>query len=151
MAQAVSGLRFGAARLGTGSRLHYAEWGDPDGQAILFLHGWPDSWFSFSRVLPLLPRHYHAFAPDQRGFGDSERPGGGYTIDDLASDGAAFLDAIAVERATVVGHSLGSFIARRVAVAFPGPWVLLHQLLRFAHGVGGIARSVLANEKVMSG
>jgi pimeloyl-ACP methyl ester carboxylesterase len=117
MGQAVSGVRFGTTRIATGPRLHYAERGDSDGQTILFLHGWPDSWFSFSRVLPLLPRHYHAFAVDQRGFGDSERPDRGYGIDDLASDAAAFLHAVSVERATVVGHSLGSFVARRVAVA----------------------------------
>ena len=119
MGQAVSGVRFGTTRLATGPQLHYAERGDSDGQAILFLHGWPDAWFSFSRVLPLLPQHYHAFAPDHRGFGDSERPDGGYAIDDLASDAAAFLDAVGVERATVVGHSLGSVVARRVAVAYP--------------------------------
>jgi non-heme chloroperoxidase len=106
MGQTVSGVRFGSTRLATGPQLHYAERGDSDGQAILFLHGWPDSWFSFSRVLPLLPQHYHALALDQRGFGDSERPDRGYGIDDLASDAAAFLDAVAVEHATVVGHSL---------------------------------------------
>ena len=86
---------------------------------ILFLHGWPDSWFSFSRVLSLLPERYHAFAVDQRGFGDSERPDRGYGIEDLAADVRRFLDAVAVERATVVGHSFGSFVARRVAVAYP--------------------------------
>ena len=118
MGQAASGVRFGTARLATGPTLHYAERGGSDGPAILFLHGWPDSWFSFSRVLPLLPAPYHAFAIDHRGFGDSERPDGGYAIDDLAADAAAFLDAVAVDRATVVGHSLGSFIARRVAVAY---------------------------------
>ena len=90
MGQAASGVRFGTARLATGPTLHYAERGGSDGPAILFLHGWPDSWFSFSRVLPLLPAPYHAFAIDHRGFGDSERPDGGYAIDDLAADAAAF-------------------------------------------------------------
>ena len=70
-------------------------------------------------MLPLLPERYHAFAVDQRGFGDSERPDRGYRIEDLAADAAAFLDAVAIERATVVGHSFGSFVARRVAVAYP--------------------------------
>jgi non-heme chloroperoxidase len=104
MGQAASAVRFGTSRLAIGPQLHYAERGDSDGQTILFLHGWPDSWFSFSRVLALLPQHYHAFALDQRGFGDSERPDRGYGIDNLASDAAAFLEAVAVERATVVGH-----------------------------------------------
>ena len=114
MRQAEAGVRFARIRLATGPELHYAEQGDSAGEAILFLHGWPDSWFSFSRVLPLLPHRYRAFALDQRGFGDSERPASGYGIDDLASDAVAFLDAVSVQQATVVGHSLGSFIARRV-------------------------------------
>jgi pimeloyl-ACP methyl ester carboxylesterase len=83
------------------------------------VHGWPDSWFSFSRVLPLLPTSYHALAFDQRGFGASERPPCCYGIGDLAADAVAFLDAVGIERASVVGHSLGSFIARRVAETHP--------------------------------
>lgn len=59
----MSDVRFATVRLGTGPRLHYAERGDPDGQPILFLHGWPDSWFSFSRVLPLLSPRLRAIVP----------------------------------------------------------------------------------------
>jgi alpha-beta hydrolase superfamily lysophospholipase len=96
-----AGLRFGRARLRNGPQLHYAQQGEADAEAILFLHGRPDSWFSFSRVLPLLPPRYHALAVSQRGFGDSERPDSGYAIDDLARDAADFLDAVAIGRATV--------------------------------------------------
>ena len=85
--------------------------GPAGGDAMVFLHGWPDSWFSFSRVMPLLPPRLRLFALDQRGFGDSERPERGYGIPDLADDVVAFLDAVGVERATVVGHSYGSFVA----------------------------------------
>ena len=70
---------------------------------ILLLHGWPDSWFSYSRVLAHLPPRYRALVIDQRGFGDSERPESGYAIEDLASDAVAFLHALRIERATVVG------------------------------------------------
>ena len=111
--------RFGTVRLAGGLRLHYAEHGEPRGEPLLFLHGWPDSWFSFSRVLPLLTPRYRALAPDQRGFGDSERPPAPYAIDDLAADAVGFLDALAIERATVVGHSFGSFVARRLAEVYP--------------------------------
>ena len=55
---------------------------------------------------------------DQRGFGESERPDGGYDIRGMAADVAAFLDALSIERATIVGHSFGSFVARRVALDF---------------------------------
>src|SRR4051794_41148080 len=113
-------IRFATMRLTTGVEVHYAEQGNPAGEVLLFLHGWPDSWYSFSRVLELLPPDtYRAFSYDQRSFGDSERPANGYTIDDYAADAVAFLDAVGVASATVVGHSMGSFIARRVAEIAP--------------------------------
>jgi non-heme chloroperoxidase len=115
----VTSLRLATVPLSTGPRLHYAEQGDADGEPVVFLHGWPDSWFSFSRVVSLLPRRLHAFVLDQRGFGDSERPDGGYAIDDFATDAVAFLDAVSIDRASIVGHSFGSFVTRQVAITHP--------------------------------
>jgi non-heme chloroperoxidase len=112
-------LRFDTAQLTNGPRLHYAEHGDATGSPVVFLHGWPDSWFSFSRVLALLPRDLHAFVLDQRGFGDSDRPAAGYRVDDFAADVVKFLDAVSVRRVHLVGHSFGSFVARQVAVTYP--------------------------------
>lgn len=112
-------MRIATVRLSTGPTLNYAEHGAPDGQPVLFLHGWPDSSFSFSRVIPFLPERYRVFVLDQRGFGDSERPPVGYGIRDFADDAAAFLDAMTIPRATVVGHSFGSFVGRRLAIAHP--------------------------------
>jgi len=113
------GIRFGAVRLHDGVCLHYAECGKAEGQPVVFLHGWPDSWFSFSRVLPALPADIRAFAIDQRGFGDSDRPHSGYSIPEMARDVVAFLDALGIGRATLVGHSFGSFVARQVAIVQP--------------------------------
>ena len=112
-------LRFAITRLATGPQVHYAELGDPDGETILFLPAYADSWFSYSRVLPLLPARFHAFALDQRGHSDSERPACCYTVDDLAADTVAFLDDAGIERATLVGHSGSCFTARRAAVTHP--------------------------------
>ncbi len=111
--------RFSTVRISTGPRLHYAEQGRTDGHPVLFLHGWPDSWFSFSRVLAALPPHVHAFVPDQRGFGDSDRPAQGYRISDFAADVVAFLDALEFRRATIVGHSFGTLVARQAAISDP--------------------------------
>lgn len=113
------GIRFDTACLQTGPRLYYVETGKLEGQPVVFLHGWPDSWFSFSRVLPLLPADMRALAVDLRGFGNSDRPPSGYTIPEMADDVIAFLDAVGIERATLVGHSFGSFVARQVAIAQP--------------------------------
>ena len=119
MTDAALQLRFGSATLATGPELHYAEQGEPDGAPVVLLHGWPDSWFSFSRVLPLLPDRFHAFAPDQRGFGDSDRTARSYAIDDLATDVVAFMDTVGLEHAALVGHSMGTFVARRAAELHP--------------------------------
>ena len=112
-------MRFGNAALRTGIRVHYAEQGDSRGAPIIFLHGWPDSWFTFSRVLPSLPNSLRAFAVDQRGFGESDHPDSGYSFQELAADAIALLDALDIERAALVGHSFGSFVAREVAIAEP--------------------------------
>jgi non-heme chloroperoxidase len=112
-------VQFAKIRLSTGPRLHYAEQGDRTGEAIIFLHAYVDSWFWFSRVLPLLSPTYHAFAPDQRGHGDSDKPECCYTVDDFAADVDAFIEAVGVEEATLVGQSSSGLIAQRVALDYP--------------------------------
>ena len=109
----------GETRLPTGVRLHYVEQGDPAGRPVLMLHGYTDSSFSFSRVLPLLDRRYRAFALDLRGHGDSERPAAGYALGDFAADVVAFMDELGLENATLVGHCMGSLVAQRVALVAP--------------------------------
>ncbi len=119
MQQQVPQLRFAIMGLASGPQLHYAEQGDRGGEPIVFLPAYTDSWFSYSRGLPLLPPRYHAYAVDQRGHGDSERPDCCYTVEDFAGDVVAFLDAVGVGRATLVGHSGSCFTPRRVAVTHP--------------------------------
>ena len=112
-------LRFADVRLTTGVRLRYAEQGNPDGHPLILLHGYTDSWFSFSRALPYFDPSYHVYLLDQRGHGDSERPASGYTFPDFAADVIAFMDAKGITRATLVGHSMGSLVAQGVALAAP--------------------------------
>ncbi len=112
-------IQFATAPLSTGVRLHYAERGDPTAEAIVFLHGYSDSWFSFSRVLPLLSPKYHAISLTQRGHGDSDKPECCYTPQDFAADVDAFMDALGIEEATVVGASTGALFAQRLALDYP--------------------------------
>ena len=112
-------IQFATTPLETGLRLHYAEQGDLMGEAIVFLHGYSDSWFSFSRVLPLLSPEYHAFALTQRGHGDSDKPQCCYTPEDFAADIDAFMEAVGIEEATLVGASTGALFAQRVALSYP--------------------------------
>ncbi len=63
-----------SVELPNGVKLPYTDQGEPSGIPMLLLHGGTDSWRSFERVLPHLPRSVHAFALSQRGHGDADRP-----------------------------------------------------------------------------
>ena len=114
-------IQFATTPLETGLRLHYAEQGDLTGEAIVFLHGYSDSWFSFSRVLPLLSPEYHAFALTQRGHGDSDKPQCCYTPEDFAADVDAFMEALGIEEATLVGASTGDTRRTTSGAELPAP------------------------------
>jgi non-heme chloroperoxidase len=105
--------------LPSGIRLPYVEQGEPGGVPIIFLHGVTDSWRSFEPVLPRLPVSVRAFAISQRGHGDADRPETGYRPADFAGDLAAFMQALDLGPAVVVGHSMGGSVAQRFAVDHP--------------------------------
>jgi len=99
----------------TGITLNYVVQGDPQGPVIVLLHGAGDSWHSYDRVLPLLPQKYRVYAITLRGHGLSDHPESGYARTDFAADILDFLDQLHIQHATLVGHSLGSFVALKVA------------------------------------
>ncbi|OJT21298.1 alpha/beta hydrolase [Archangium sp. Cb G35] len=119
LASEPASFRHASVQLSTGVRMHYVEQGRHDGPVLVLLHGYTDSYLSFERVLPLLPRNFHVYALDQRGHGDSSRPDCCYSPSDFASDVAAFLDSQGIQRAVLVGHSMGSFIAQQAALEHP--------------------------------
>jgi len=105
--------------LSTGVTLRYVEQGHPAGIPIVLLHGVTDSWRSFEPMLAHLPTSLRTFALSQRGHGDSQRPSSGYRTRDFSADIAAFLAAVGVRSAIVVGHSMGSTNALRFAIDHP--------------------------------
>ena len=119
VAHASGHVRVERVRLESGVELEVAFAGPADGTPVLFLHGITDSWYSFSLVLDRLPPGVRAIAPSQRGHGDSDRPDCCYEIADFATDAMQLLDALGVERAVVVGHSMGSFVGQHLAVDWP--------------------------------
>jgi non-heme chloroperoxidase len=147
-----NGIEFATTPLlSTGVSLHYAEQGDRAGEAIVFLHGYSDSWFSFSRILPLLSPEYHAFGLTERGHGESDKPECCYTVEDFAADVDAFMDALGIGKATLVGHSGGSFMAQRVALSYPhrvSRCVLIGSATTLLNneGIGELGNEVLALE-----
>jgi pimeloyl-ACP methyl ester carboxylesterase len=69
--------------------------------------------------MPLIDRKFRVFALDQRGHGDSDKPLSDYKFSDFAADVLAFMDAKKLEKAVIVGHSMGSFIAQHLAITAP--------------------------------
>lgn len=102
--------------LETGLTLSYAEQGPPSGDAVVLLPGPTDSYRSYGPVLELLPGDLRTVAVSLRGHGDSSKPPTGYSIENLASDIVPLLDALAIERALLTGHSGSCLVARRVAL-----------------------------------
>lgn len=105
--------------LSNGVTIRYLDEGDPRGTPIVLLHGYSDSWQSFSRVLPLIPDRFRVIAVDLRGHGGSDRPASGYGIGDMADDVVRLMADLELERAVMVGHSMGSFVAREVVRRAP--------------------------------
>src|SRR3954464_7472812 len=90
-----------------GVRLHVAEAGA--GPPLLLLHGWPQHWWCWRRMIPQLARTYRVLAPDLRGLRGSSAPPGRYENRPLAEDIVAVMASEGIEPARVVGHDWGGF------------------------------------------
>ena len=120
-----------------GLRTHVALAGPADAPPVLLVHGWPQNWWSWHNVIPALAERFRVIAADLRGHGWSEAPATGYEKEQLASDLLALLDALAIERATWIGHDWGGWtgflaalraperIERMLTLCIPHPWVKL--------------------------
>ena len=97
--------------IANGVRIHYAAAGDPDAPPVVCLHGWPQHWYMWRHLIGPLAETRRVICPDLRGFGWSEAPHGGYEKENLATDLLALLDALRVDRATLIGHDWGGFAA----------------------------------------
>jgi 3-oxoadipate enol-lactonase len=82
-----------------------------DGDALVMIHGFPLTRDIWDAQAEALARTHRVVRPDLRGMGASSVPDGPYLMETLASDIAATLDALAIERAALVGHSLGGYVA----------------------------------------
>ena len=114
-------------------RVHYAEAGE--GPPLLLLHGWPQHFWCWRRVVPELAGEHRLICPDLRGFGWSDAPGRGYDNETFAADAVALLDALELDRVGVIGHDWGGFtsillalnhpdrVRALLAVSTPIPWL----------------------------
>jgi pimeloyl-ACP methyl ester carboxylesterase len=108
--------------LTNGVRLRVAQAGPEDGPLVLLLHGFPDFWYGWRHQIEYLAQAgYRVWAPDQRGYNQSDKPSGiaGYNVDLLAADIVGLIQAAGREKAFVVGHDWGGGVAWWLAIRYP--------------------------------
>jgi epoxide hydrolase 4 len=104
-----------------GIKLHVMESGNQDGPMILFLHGFPEFWYSWRKQIPwFAEKKYLVVAPDQRGYNLSDKPQGiaSYSIDELAKDIIGLIDAYGRKQIFLVGHDWGAFVSWWLAMKY---------------------------------
>ena len=118
----VAGVTTRMIALSTGVRVRVAESGRGNSAPVLMLHGWGASLYMFRHALALLPQHgFRAIAVDLRGYGLSDHPlaPGAYSLDAYLADLDALFAALGIERAAVIGQSMGGGVALRYALRHP--------------------------------
>lgn len=100
-------------------KISYVQQGALTGVPVLLLHGLGDSWRSYEPVLKFLPTTVRVFALSQRGHGDSSKPVDGYRMGDFVEDLEAFLDAVRIDTAVLIGHSSHGLVSESFAIDHP--------------------------------
>ncbi len=100
-----------------GVRLHYVVGGS--GAPLILLHGWPQTWWEYHKVMPALATRYRVIAVDLRGAGNSSKPQGGYDKKTMAADIAALAAHLGYAKVNVVGHDIGAMVAFSLAANSP--------------------------------
>ena len=103
-----------------GIKMRIAEAGK--GPLVILLHGWPESWYSWRKQIPILEQAgYHVVAPDMRGYGKTDKPSAveDYDIDHLVGDVVGIIDAMGEKTAIVIGHDWGAGVAWACALRSP--------------------------------
>ena len=85
----------------------------------MLLHGWPQTWYEWRRVIGLLAGDFTVIAPDLRGFGYSGKPAAGYDAETMAAGLAALGDHLGLHDVTVIGHDWGAVFGYVYAAAAP--------------------------------
>lgn len=98
-------------------RLHYVMGGK--GDAVVLLHGWPQTWYEWRKIMPNLAKQYTVIAPDLRGLGDSSKPETGYDKRTAAEDIYQLINQLGFNSINLVGHDIGGMVAYAYAATHP--------------------------------
>ncbi len=102
-----------------GAKIRYLEAGDPAKPTVILLHGLGAQAESWNFTIPALAASYHVIAPDQVGFGKSDKPFLKYRVGTLVDFLDKFMAELKIEKATLVGNSMGGWVSALMAVKYP--------------------------------
>lgn len=100
-----------------GIDLYYEQHGD--GPAVVLINGLGYDRWMWHKMIPGLAERFQVISFDNRGVGQSAKPAGPYSAGMLAADTVSLLDALGIDKAHIVGHSMGGFIAQAIALEYP--------------------------------
>lgn len=100
-----------------GIRMHYVKMGK--GPLLILLHGWPQTWYEWNKVMPILASKFTVVVPDLRGLGLSQKTQTGYDKKTIASDIAELIKHFGGSSAFVVGHDMGGKAAYVLGLLYP--------------------------------
>lgn len=100
-----------------GTTLHYVTGGQ--GAPLVLLPGWPQTWWQFRKIMPVLARQFRVIAVDLRGMNSSGKPAGGYDKKTMAEDVYQLLRQLGYDRVDIAGHDIGSMVAFSFAANHP--------------------------------
>lgn len=98
--------------------LYYEDFGG-EGTPLVLIAGLGYPLWQWHLMVPYLEKHFRVIAFDNRGVGQSDKPAGPYTASMLAKDTDGLLDALGIDKAIVMGHSMGGFVAQAMALEYP--------------------------------
>jgi len=102
-----------------GAKIRYLEAGDATKPAVILLHGLGGSAENWQLTIPALAANYHVFAPDQVGFGKSDKVLLKYRVATYADFLDKFMAELKIEKASLVGNSMGGWVAGLMAIKYP--------------------------------
>jgi len=104
-----------------GVKLHYVESGDTSKPLLLFVHGWPQFWYSWRNQIEHFQKNYHVVAMDMRGYNDSDKPDGieKYFAKHIVDDIKELVEGLGEKKFTLVGHDWGGAISWMFAALYP--------------------------------